>query len=117
MALNSLKTDLARYIIDSKSDQDIDLISFGEEDSPWLAVVFVDETAIVFYTNATDHAEAWQGDPREIVDKGHELCRKQLIYYKNEHCDSAVEQDIQYNSSNKSVFEDMALLNHYISSG
>lgn len=102
---------MAQHIIDTTDDEYVDFVIFGEGDVPWLAVAFVEETGVVFYSNATDHAEAWQGGPNEIVEKAHELFREELEHYDSlqkqypEHADE-YDVDVQYEGSADPVFDD-----------
>lgn len=109
MTLRELAPDLATHILDTTRDDQIDSVTFGDGDAPWLAVTVVEDVGVVFYSNGVDHAAAWHGDPNEIVEKAVELLDNELDHFDSlarqfpaheDRCDVA----IHYDASSDPVF-------------
>ncbi len=99
-----LKTGIARHIVANTSDTNIDLVEFGDgPDSGWLAVVWIEDDGIVFYSDGVSHSEAWQGAFPEIADKAVSMLEKEFDEYDRRNLDP----EISYNPSHEPIFDDV----------
>jgi hypothetical protein len=81
--MQELDRDIARHVLETTDDQYIDRIQFGSgPEEPWLAVTFIEETGVLYYTDTVSHTEAWQGPPENIIEKGQEIIQETIDEYR-----------------------------------
>lgn len=103
MVVKELDPTIARYVIDQGDSEYIDRVEFGDDDyNGCITATFVShDSGVLYYTNVTDHTEAWQGDQRGIKQQGEELISEEIETWRR----SGIDPNLEYDSAHDPLFE------------